>query len=84
MQKYIKDDGAVGVQNLDRWPSDSNAVGFLSMTTSTTSVNGLMKVRLTSRSLSVDQLTFPAPAIRVSLAEGRAEVDGGFGWGMRI
>jgi hypothetical protein len=51
MQKYIKDDGAVGVENLDRWLSDSNAVGFLSMTTSTTSVNGLMKVRLIGLSL---------------------------------
>lgn len=44
MQKYPKDDGAVGVEDLDRWPCNSNAVGFLSETTSVTSVGELMKV----------------------------------------
>jgi hypothetical protein len=44
MQKYVKDGGAVGVDDLHRWPSDSNAVGFLSETTSATSVERLMKV----------------------------------------
>lgn len=43
MQKYVKDDGKVGV---DDWPSDSNAVGFLSATTSATSVNELIKVNV--------------------------------------
>jgi hypothetical protein len=45
MQKYVKDDGAVGVENLDRWPSDSNAVDFLSRTTSALSLAELLKVR---------------------------------------
>jgi hypothetical protein len=45
MQKYVKDDGAVGVEDLERWPSDSNAVDFLSRTTSASSVDELLKVR---------------------------------------
>ena len=44
MQKYVKDGGAVGVDDLRRWPSDSKAVGFLSETTSATSVDRLMNV----------------------------------------
>lgn len=44
MQKYDKDNGAIGIEDLDRWPSDSNAVAFLSTTTSAASVTGLMKV----------------------------------------
>ncbi|MCJ1473170.1 hypothetical protein MMC13_001821 [Lambiella insularis] len=46
MQKYVKEDGTVGIENLDRWPSDSAAVGFLSATTSTSSVQELLKHRL--------------------------------------
>ena len=30
MQKCSKDDDAIGVEDLERWPSDSKAVGFLS------------------------------------------------------
>jgi len=44
MQKYVKDDGAIGVDDLLRWPSNSNAVGFLSETTSAASVAELMEV----------------------------------------
>jgi hypothetical protein len=44
MQKYTKDDGAVGVDDLRRWPSDSDAVGFLSATTSAASASELKKV----------------------------------------
>lgn len=44
MQKYVRDDGAVGVDDQHRWPSDCKAVGFLSETTSATSVDELMKV----------------------------------------
>jgi hypothetical protein len=46
MQKYAKDDGAVGVEDLSRWPSDSDAVGFLSETTSASCVTQLIKVKL--------------------------------------
>ncbi len=44
MQKYVKEDGAIGIENLDRWPHDSAAVDFLSLTTSATSAKELMKV----------------------------------------
>ncbi|EHY57101.1 hypothetical protein ABEF92_004008 [Exophiala dermatitidis] len=43
MQKYAKADGAVGVDDLRRWPSDSLAVEFLSETTSATSAERLLK-----------------------------------------
>ncbi|KAI9696007.1 MAG: hypothetical protein M1836_005838 [Candelina mexicana] len=42
MQKYVKDDDAVGVEDLNRWPSSSKAVVFLSETTSAVSVNELI------------------------------------------
>jgi hypothetical protein len=45
MQKYIKDDGAIGVDNLARWPSDCDAVTFLSHTTSAMSARELQSVR---------------------------------------
>jgi len=45
MQGYAKDDGAVGIDNLSRWPSDSHAVDFLSATTCTSEVVQLLEVR---------------------------------------
>ncbi len=45
VQKYTQDDGAVGVDNKDRWPSDSDAVTFLAETTSAASARELRKVR---------------------------------------
>jgi len=44
MEKCTKDDEAIGVEDLNRWPFDSDVVGFLSTTTSASSVNELMKV----------------------------------------
>jgi len=44
MQKYVKSDNAVGIDDLRRWPSNSDAVGFLSETTSAPSAKSLMKV----------------------------------------
>lgn len=44
MQKYEKDDGMVGVDDLDRWPVDSNAFGFLLATSTTESLEGLKQV----------------------------------------
>jgi len=61
--KTRQEDGAVGIENLDRWPSDSAAVGFLSATTSAASVEVLMKV---SREWSLGHnLTFTAPLTSV-------------------
>lgn len=44
MQKHVKEDGVVGIEDLDRWPSDSAAVEFLSATTSASSAKELMTV----------------------------------------
>ncbi|KAH6668290.1 hypothetical protein B0J14DRAFT_488753, partial [Halenospora varia] len=42
--KYVKDDGAVSVDNLRRWPSDCDAVVVLSKTTLTMSALELQNV----------------------------------------
>lgn len=57
MQKYAKDDGAIGIENLNRWPANSTAVKFLSMTTSAESVEELQQVKA-HRYLSYWQLSF--------------------------
>lgn len=44
MQKHVKEDGGVGIENLDRWPLGSAAVDFLSSTQSASSAKDLMKV----------------------------------------
>jgi hypothetical protein len=44
IQKYIKDYGIIGVDNLDRWPSDCNTVTFLLYTTSAISVLELQNI----------------------------------------
>lgn len=44
MQKYIKDNEMVGVDDLDRWPVDSAAFGFLSAISAATSIEALKEV----------------------------------------
>lgn len=44
MQKYEKDFGMIGVDDLDRWPLESDAVQFLSATASALTVEELKKV----------------------------------------
>ena len=44
MQKYVKDDGAVGIDNFDRWRNRPAAIEFLSATTSAGSIEELKKV----------------------------------------
>jgi hypothetical protein len=44
IQGYAKDNGAIGVDNLHRWPNSSDAVGFLLETISVSSVGDLIKV----------------------------------------
>ena len=44
MQGYDKADGTVGFDNLKRWHSNSNAVSFLSATTSANTLFELKKV----------------------------------------
>ncbi|KAF2690343.1 hypothetical protein K458DRAFT_383459 [Lentithecium fluviatile CBS 122367] len=43
MNGYVKEDGAVGVDDLHRWPPGSNAVSFLSETTSAASIFKLIE-----------------------------------------
>jgi hypothetical protein len=44
MQKYPNSSGSIGLEDFKHWPSDGNAVGFLAMTTTATSVNQLLSV----------------------------------------
>jgi hypothetical protein len=44
MQKYVKEDGAIRVDILPRWPSNSDALGFLSATTSAASAAEFLEV----------------------------------------
>ena len=44
MQGYAKEDGAVGINDLERWPSDSLAIDFLSATTYASRTNQLLEV----------------------------------------
>ena len=44
MQTYDENDGVVGVDDLDRWPVDSDAFGFLSTVSSTVSIEVLEQV----------------------------------------
>ena len=57
MQKYENDRGVIGVEDMNRWPADSDAVSFLSMTTSAGSVDELKKVStMETRVLSANSL----------------------------
>ena len=53
MQKYINDDGTIGVEEPDFWGQDSKAVAFLRMTSYATSVEQLSKVRFSTLCLIV-------------------------------
>jgi hypothetical protein len=44
MQKYVKEDGAVGIDNLDRWRSCPAAIEFLCATTSASTFQELKEV----------------------------------------
>jgi hypothetical protein len=64
MQKYPNSSGSIGLEDFEHWPSNSDAVGFLAMTTSATSLKQLLSV---SRSYLLDNalLTFTAPILRL-------------------
>ncbi|KAH9204389.1 hypothetical protein DL95DRAFT_319546 [Leptodontidium sp. 2 PMI_412] len=42
MQKYPNSSGSIGLEDFEHWPSDGDAVGFLAMTTSATSLEQLL------------------------------------------
>jgi len=44
MQKYTKDDAAIGIEDLECWPANSYTVNFHSQTVSASSVTELAKV----------------------------------------
>jgi len=44
MQGYSKEDRAIGIEDLDRWPSDSKAFNFLSTTVTAASLAELIEV----------------------------------------
>lgn len=44
MQKYVKDDGMVGIDDVERWPVDSDAFKFLSALSTTKSIESLKEV----------------------------------------
>jgi len=44
MQKYLSSSGSMGLEDFSYWPSDGNAVSFLAMTTSATSLEQLLSV----------------------------------------
>lgn len=44
MQKYVKDDGVVGVDDVKRWPVDSDSFGFLLALSTTKSMESLKEV----------------------------------------
>jgi hypothetical protein len=46
MQQYTKDDGAIGVENLERWSAEFKAVNFLSQTVSPSSATELIKASI--------------------------------------
>ena len=53
MQKYTQEDGAIRIEDLERWPSNCDAVEFLSLTTSATSVPTISKAGLRAGNLSL-------------------------------
>ncbi|KAH7305373.1 kinase-like domain-containing protein [Rhexocercosporidium sp. MPI-PUGE-AT-0058] len=67
MQKYVKEDGAVGVDNLHHWPSNSDALGFLSATTSAASAAELLKHPLLSRPHQKESLIGLVPLAQVCM-----------------
>lgn len=56
MQKYDKADGTIGVDDLQRWPMDSAAKGFLSASGSAVSLEVLKQV---SHSAQAQNLLMP-------------------------
>lgn len=46
MQKYAKEDNKIGVDDVERWPCDSHAIGFLSSIESEASLQKLRQVSL--------------------------------------
>jgi hypothetical protein len=70
MQKFVKEDGAVGLDDLRRWHDSPDAVDFLGAIASATCAAELSKVWRGVAFLSLLILTIVAPAHYPSMAEG--------------
>jgi hypothetical protein len=82
MQKYVKEDGAVELDDLRRWHDSPDAVDFLGAIASATCAAELSKV---CRSVGVVRqlmLTIAAPAYYPSMAEGITGRSSIFGSGL--
>ncbi|KAJ6114206.1 hypothetical protein N7512_007651 [Penicillium capsulatum] len=67
MQKYVKDDGMVGVDDVERWPVDSDAFEFLSTLSTTESIESLKEQPLVrKKGRLVGQLVLLARSVLVS------------------
>ena len=64
MAEIPNSSGFIGLEDFEHWPSDRDAVGFLAMTTSATSLGQLLSV---SRPYLLDNalLTFTAATLRL-------------------
>ena len=58
MQKYAKDDGAVGIDDLERWSTCPAAIEFLSAITSASSFEELKKVCEQPSNFALTRLLF--------------------------
>jgi hypothetical protein len=72
MQKYAKDDGTIGIDNLNRWSESSEPVKFLLMTNTATSIQELMQV--STIKIGRRQLTRSARIPQASMAQRRAGI----------
>jgi hypothetical protein len=70
MQKYVKEDGAVGLDDLRRWHDSPDAVDFLGAIASATCAAELVKVWRSVAFFRPLMLTIAAPAYYPSMAEG--------------
>ncbi|KAJ5178971.1 hypothetical protein N7492_002181 [Penicillium capsulatum] len=67
MQKYVKDDGLVGVDDVVRWPVQSDAFGFLSALSTTRSIVSLKEQPLFhKKSLLAGELVLLARSVLIS------------------
>ena len=74
MQKYPNenDNATIGIENLNRWAPDSEAVNFLSLTASAVSIQVLRKVSKATRIVVGFCSPFVAPAVQEKGHDERA------------
>ncbi|KAF3004519.1 hypothetical protein E8E15_001273 [Penicillium rubens] len=63
MQKFDKEEGVAGVDDLERWPVNSNAVRFLSATATTVSIESLKEPLVATKNCSASDLVILARTV---------------------